>query len=85
MPTLYEEMADLMLTTLAGEMAGLNREQFIALFKSKFPNETEFRTLVEATKAQGEAAIAQAQAQLPPGHTLIMAIPINESPCSPLH
>lgn len=83
MPDIYEEMADMMLTTLAGELAGLSREQFIATFRSKFPVESEFRELVEKTKAQGEMMIAKAQANLPPGHEIAIAIPLNVSPSRP--
>lgn len=73
----YEEMADMMVTSLAGELAGLSREQFIEVFKSKFPVEDDFRALVETTKAQGKAMVAKAQAQLQPGQELAIAIPID--------
>ena len=77
MRDIYEEMADMMLTTMVGQMAGLTREQFIETFKTKFPEESEFRALVERTKAQGEMLAAQAQANLPPGHQLAIAVPVD--------
>ena len=38
----YEEFADLMLSTEVGSQSGLSRDEFIAVFKDKFPNPDDF-------------------------------------------
>ena len=77
MATLYEETADLMLSTMAGQQAGLTRDQFIALFKEKFPVESELRSFMATAKQQAETAIAEAQAQLKPGQSIMIGFPVK--------
>ncbi|TYK70296.1 hypothetical protein FSY45_24865 [Comamonas sp. Z1] len=77
MATLYEETADLMLTTMAGQYTGLTRDQFIELFKQKFPNEADLRTVIATARQQAETAIAEAQAQLKPGQSIMIGIPVK--------
>jgi hypothetical protein len=77
MATLYEETADLMLTTMAGQYAGLSRDQFIDLFKQKFPDESQLRTFLATVRQQAEAAIAEAQANLKPGQSIMIGIPVK--------
>ena len=77
MATLYEETADLMLTTMAGQYTGLTRDQFIELFKQKFPVESELRTFLTTVRQQAEASIAEAQAHLKPGQSIMVGIPVK--------
>jgi hypothetical protein len=74
---IYEETADLMITSMTGQMAGLSRDEFVALFRAKFPVEAEFQLVVATFKAQAESQIAVAQAQLAPGHELAVAFCMN--------
>lgn len=80
----YEKYAEIFMSSMAGEMSGLSKDQFIALCKTKFPDEAAFVKQMEALTAHAEMQIAQAQAQLKPGQTLGIAYPI-EVPRGPVH
>lgn len=80
----YEQYADIFMSSMAGQMSGLTKEQLMVLLKTKFPVEAEFVKSMEALSAHAEMQIAQAQAQLKPGQTLGIAYPI-EVPRGPLH
>ena len=80
----YEKYADIFMSSMAGEMSGLTKVQFIALCKSKFPDEAAFVKQMDALTAHAEMQIAQAQAQLKPGHVLAVAYPIDV-PRGPVH
>jgi hypothetical protein len=73
----YEKYADIFMSSMAGEMSGLTKEQFIALCKSKFPDEVAFAKQMDSLAAAAEKHIEQAQAQLKPGETLGIAYPIE--------
>ena len=80
----YEKYADIFMSSMAGEMSGLSKVQFIALCKSKFPDEAAFVKQMEELTEFAEMQIAQAQAQLKPGQSLDIAYPID-APTGPLH
>lgn len=80
----YEKYADIFMSSMAGEMSGLTKDQFIVLCKSKFPDEAAFVKQMEALTAHAEMQIEQAQAKLKPGQTLGIAYPI-EVPRGPVH
>lgn len=80
----YEKYADIFMSSMAGEMSGLTKDQFVVLCKSKFPDEAEFVKTMAALTATAEAQIAQAQAQLKPGQKLGIAYPIDV-PRGPVH
>lgn len=80
----YEKYADIFMSSMAGEMSGLTKGQFIALCKSKFPDEVAFAKQMEALTAHAQMQIEKARAQLKPGHTLGIAYPI-EVPPGPVH
>lgn len=52
MKSVYEEMADLMVSTLTGSSVGVSRDEFVAMFKAKYPNEADFRAFVDEMKSQ---------------------------------
>lgn len=80
----YDKYADIFMSSMAGEMSGLTKEQFTSICKAKFPVESEFVKSMEVLTAHAEMQIAQAQAQLKPGETLGIAYPM-EVPSGPLH
>lgn len=80
----YETYTDVFMSSLAGEMSGLSKEQFLALLKTKFPNEADFVATMEALAAHAGMQIEQAQAKLKPGQTLGIGYPL-EVPRGPLH
>lgn len=75
----YEKYADIFLSSLAGEMSGLNKEQFIAICKSKFPDEAAFAKEMEVMTAQVEKQIEMVQAQLKPNQILAFGYPVEVS------
>jgi hypothetical protein len=78
MADIYEKTADIFLSSMAGQMSGMTRDQLIAHFKKRFPCENEFKAVVEAAKLQAEAAVLEAQANLAPGHVLAFGYVIDE-------
>jgi hypothetical protein len=80
----YEKYADIFMASMAGEMSGLTKEQFIAVCKAKFPIEAEFVATMEAMTAQVEGQIAEVQANLKPGQSLAVGYRV-ETPSGPLH
>jgi len=58
-------------------MSGLTKSQFIALCKSKFPDEVAFVKKMESLTAHAQMQIEQAQAQLKPGQSLSIAYPVE--------
>lgn len=75
----YEEFADLMLSTEVGSQSGLSRDEFIAVFKDKFPNPDDFSQYVASVREMLEQQVSQAQASLKPGESLGVAIPADGS------
>lgn len=84
MSDIYAEMADLMLTTMAGQMAALTHEQLVQTFKAKFPNEGDFRVFVETIKAQAAVMVQQAQDSCPEGREVAVGYLVG-TPDGPLH
>ena len=80
----YEQYADIFMSSLAGEMSGLSKAQFIALCKTKWPIQTEFVAMMASLQGHAEMQVEQAQAKLQPGQTLGIAYPIDV-PSGPLH
>lgn len=64
--------------TVAGKMAGLTRDQFIAHCKAKYPDPKGFAELIAQTTAVAEKQVAQAQAKLQPGQVLGVAYPLSD-------
>ena len=73
----YDKYADIFMGSMAGQMSGLTREQFIQTCKTKFPVEADFIKMAEAIAAQAQQHIAQAEASLKPGQVLAVAYPIK--------
>jgi len=80
----YEQYANIFMSSMAGEMSGLTKEQVIALCKTKWPTQTEFVAMMASLENHAETQIEQARAQLKPGQTLGIAYPI-EVPRGPMH
>ena len=59
----YEEMADLFMQSLAGEMAGLTREEFIAKVRAEWPDEEVARAGFERLKRAALRQVEQAEAE----------------------
>lgn len=76
MPNAYEEMADLMLTTIAGKSTGLTREGLIQMFQTRFPDEAQFKREVKIAQDQAQAMLDKASALLQPGQALAVAFPV---------
>jgi hypothetical protein len=74
----YEQFADVFMGTLAGQMAGLTRDQFIAQCKAKYPDPKAFADLIAQITAVAEKQVTQAQASLKPGQVLGVAYPLND-------
>lgn len=58
---LYEEVAEMFLGTLAGQMS---RDELIAHFRAKFPSEQAFLAVVEATRREAAAIVRESEALL---------------------
>ena len=72
------------MSSLAGEMSGLTKEQFLAICKAKYPDEVDFVKAMEALAGHAEMQIEQAQAKLEPGQTLAVAY-VVETRNTPVH
>lgn len=48
--SIYDEMADLFMSSLAGEMSGLTRDEFLAKLKTEWPDEEIARAAYERLK-----------------------------------
>jgi hypothetical protein len=81
----YDKYADIFMGSMAGQMSGLTREQFIQTCKTKFPVEADFIKMAESLTVRAEQHIAQAQASLKPGQVLGVASPIGKRQHGPLH
>lgn len=77
MSNAYEEFADMFMSTLAGQMTGMNRDEVIALLKSRMPNEEEFRQHMISISQMVEEQVAQIQAALSGESTVV--IPRNST------
>lgn len=80
----YEEFADLFMGTLAGEMSGLSRDQFLDLMKQRFPDESAFVRHMQDLQAVAQAQISQATAKLKPGQELAVGYSVDQ-PVGPTH
>jgi hypothetical protein len=65
------------MSSLAGEMSGLNKQQFISICKSKFPDEAAFMRQMNALTAHAEMQIREVQDKLKPGQALGIAYPVE--------
>lgn len=81
----YEKFANIFMLSMAGQMSGLTREQFIQTCKSKFPVEADFVKMTAALEAQVAQQMAQMQASLKPGHVLAFGYPIGTPDRGTLH
>ena len=61
MTNFYEQVADVFMATMAGELSGVTREQFIARFKKRYPTEDAARAVYSEMQKQAEAAQAKAE------------------------
>ena len=77
MASSYDNIADMMLTTMAGEFSGLNRDEMVSLLKAKFPDETMLRSYTDSLQAHIEQQIDQLQARLQHGQTMAFAYPVH--------
>jgi hypothetical protein len=78
MPDVYEQFADVFLSSMSGQMAGLSRDEVIAMFRKKWPNAAEFEAMIQTISAQAQDTISQAQAQLKPGEVLAVGYPVDK-------
>lgn len=60
----HEELADFLLTTLAGQLSGMNREQLIEHLRKQEPNEDVLRQQHQATLQQANTIVDQVNAML---------------------
>lgn len=75
MSCVYEEMADLMVASMSGAATGMSRDEFVALFKTRFPDEADFRAFLAQMRAHtaqllgamATAGAANDQGQAPAG------------------
>lgn len=74
----YEQFADAFLSSTSGQMSGMNRQEVIALFRSKWPVLQDFEAMIASVTKQASDTIEQAQAQLPPGHVLAVGYPVDK-------
>ena len=73
MSCVHEEMADLMAASMTGAASGMTREEFVALFKTRFPDEADFRAFLAQMRvhtahllgAMAKAGAANDQGQAP--------------------
>lgn len=80
----YDKYADIFMSSMAGAMSGLSKEQFIGVCKAKYPIESEFIASMEAMTAQVEGQIAEVHANLKPGQSLAVGY-LVEAPPGTLH
>lgn len=73
----YDELADLMMQSLASQLGGWSRDQVMAAMRAQFPDEAQLRAFADSLRAQAEAQVAAAQASLPPGHELAIAYAVE--------
>ena len=59
--TIYDEIADMFMASLAGQISGVSREEFIMRVKTKYPSEDEARAFFEAALSRGRAFAEQAE------------------------
>lgn len=60
--SIYEEMADVFMSSLAAQVTGLTREQFIASVRAKWPDENTARKMFVTMRRQAEQAVERAKA-----------------------
>lgn len=63
MPTLYDEIADLFMASLAGQLSGVTREMFIERMKATYPTEEGLRKFYDSLQQQAQAMVAQVERQ----------------------
>ena len=80
MSDIYEETADIFMSSLAGQMSGMSRDQLIAHFKRQFPSEAAFKATVDSARKQAETILKEAQASLSPGQVLAFGYAVDEQP-----
>lgn len=57
----YDEIADIFMQSLAAQVSGVTREQFIARLKEKCPTEADARRFFEQTQVQAKESLAHAE------------------------
>jgi len=73
----YEKFADIFMSSMAGQMTGLTREQFIQICKTKYPVEADFAKMAECLELQAIEQITRLQESVKPGEILAFAYPID--------
>jgi hypothetical protein len=61
--SIYEEMADLFMNSLAGETSGITRDEFIAKVRAEWPDEEIARAGFERLKRAALRQVEQAEAE----------------------
>jgi hypothetical protein len=58
--SIYDEIADVFMRSLAGELSGITREQFIAHVRAKWPTEDEARKGFEELRGRATRELNEA-------------------------
>lgn len=61
MKCIYEETADMMMNTITGKFIGKTREEFVALFKERFPDPEKLKSFIDAARRQYDFQVAEIQ------------------------
>lgn len=61
--SIYEDMADLFMGSLAGELSGVTRDEFIAKVRAEWPDEEIARAGFERLKRAALRQVEQAEAE----------------------
>lgn len=81
----YEKFADIFMSSTAGQMTGMTREQFIQMCKIKYPLEDDFAKMVEYLELQAIEQVTQLQASLKSGEVLAFAYPVGATGRQTVH
>lgn len=75
----YEKFADLFMTTLAGQMTGLSRDQFVSVCRERYPDPADFERTIAMVTAQAQVQVDKAMSELRPGESVGVAYSLDEN------
>ncbi len=80
MANLYNEIADMFMESLAGQMSGITRDDFMARLKQQCPDEKSLSVFYSTVQTQANAMVADAQSRAEKSGSTIVGIAYPVTP-----
>ncbi len=78
----YEEVAELILSSFVGQLSGMTKAQIVQHLKNQSVSEEELRRTLAQAKQEAEQMVEEVQRQLQPGQDIAVAYRVGQLPAT---